>query len=204
MCCVIFSYHAVAQAAGEHLVAAGPTAAGPTCDVDYNHLSRRAYAVLAEKRWYIGLYADRASAEAASQSFLREMHRAQSNDARATASLAQKAARVACLGRHGFNQWRDGAAAGRKRELYANWQPHDVPRGQGADKKKFLKKFLGSFRTETAARVALDTFLSLLRDTSISSSHMETDIEAAVTAAKQVAAEEAVNFGAGQRVEPIS
>ena len=165
-------------------------AAGPTCDaerVDYNHLSRRAYAVLAtHKRWYIGFYADRGSAEAAGTSFLSEMRRAQSNDAFAKASLAQKAARDACLGRVGFEQWRNDSAAGRQRELNANWQPHDVPRGQNASKKKFL----GSFRTEMAARVALDTFLSLLQDTSVSSSHTETELAAAVAAAKLVAAEE--------------
>ena len=120
-------YRALAQAAGEQLVYDTPSPT--TCHVervDYNHLSRRAYAVLAEKRWYIGLYADRGSAEAAGQSFSREMCRVLSDDARATAaSLAQKAARVSCLGRHGFDQWRNGSAVGRKRELYANWQPHD-------------------------------------------------------------------------------
>ena len=148
--------------------------------VDCNPHSRRAYAVLAGKRWYIGYYADCASGEAAAHSFLREMHRSNSNDdAFAMAALAQKAARHSCLGRHGFDQWRDGSAEGRHRELYANWKAHDALEGI-----KSQKIFLGSFRTEIAARVALDSFLSTA----------DRNVEAALAAAKQVAAEETTNI----------
>ena len=140
----------------------GHVGSGGLGHLEYSTRSRRAYAVSKDKRWYLGLYADHASSEAAAQPFLSKVQHMNSDvDAAVLSALAQKAARHTCFGRIGFEAWREDSASA-LRELYVKW--------------KRSKFYLGSFRAEMAARTAMDAFLSTA----------DRDVQEAVAAAKQV------------------
>ena len=125
----------------------------------------RTYCTVHGRRWYLGLHPDASAAEAVGSAFAEEVKGTPEMEEVEVLGLAagrQKAARHNMLGKRSLTGWSDSRGG----ELNIKWKQRCV--------------YLGSFRKESSARVALDAFLS----------RADADFDGAVAASKTVAAEE--------------